>query len=125
MSNGAFVTRIYESNLGTFHNIKQQPESAVFSISGSPNTIPAGPVNSPFWAKTSRGAKEYGLRPRKLRFQFDVGTAPASYEECGMLEIVVYSKSAYDGAALEGAATYLGAAGKIKGRVPESIYPAS
>jgi len=123
MSAGNFTLRIYESDSAETHFIKQQPESAVFSIDGTPNTIPAGPPTSVFWAKTSRGAKEYGLRPRKLRFRFTPGSEPTGYADCGILEIVVYSKSVYDGAVLGGPATYLGGAGTIVGRVPEDIYP--
>jgi hypothetical protein len=116
---------IYEGDSGEKHLIKQQPESAVFSIGGSPNTIPAAPATSPFWAKSSRGAKEYGLRPRKLRFRFTPGEEPSGYGDCGVLEVVIYSKSVYDNAVLGGPATYLGGAGKIIGRVSENIYPAT
>jgi hypothetical protein len=125
MSAGGFTLAVYESNVGTFHWIKQQPESAIFSIDGSPNTIPAGPVNSPFWAKTSKAAKEYGLRPRKLRFRFNAGTEPDGYEDCGTLDIVVYSKSVFLTAVLNTSASYMGAPGKIVGRVPEQIYPST
>lgn len=120
---GLFTIRIYEGNSAEKHLIKSQPESAVFSIGGSPNAIPTGPATSPFWAKTSRGAKEYGLRPRKLRFRFDAGDEPDGYADCGVLEVVVYTKSVYDNATVGGTATYMGASGKILGKVPESIYP--
>jgi hypothetical protein len=123
MSEGSFVLRVYESNQGTFHWLKQQPESAILSIDGSPNTIPAGPVDSPFWAKASKSAREYGLRPRKLRFRFTAGSEPDGYADCGALEIVIYSRSVYNTAVLQSAASYMGAPGKIIGRVPERIYP--
>lgn len=123
MSSGPFTVRVYESDSAETHFIKQQPESAVLSIDGSPNTIPAGPPSSPFWAKTSRGAKEYGLRPRKLKFRFTPGSEPDGYADCGTLEIVIYSKAVYDAAVIEGPALYLGAPGKIVGRSPENIYP--
>lgn len=123
MSSGPFTVRVYEANSAETHFIKQQPESSVFSISGSPNTIPAGPPSSPFWAKTSRGAKEYGLRPRKLKFRFTNGQEPTGYADCGTLEVVIYSKAVYDAAVIGSDATYLGAPGTIVGRSPESIYP--
>lgn len=124
MSAGSFVIRYYEADSGEIHAIKQQPESAVFSIDGTPNTIPAGPATSPFWAKTSRGAKEYGLRPRKLRIQFVAGQEPTGYANCGVLEVVVYTQANYNSAILGGSGTYLGAPILILGRVPEDIYPA-
>jgi hypothetical protein len=120
---GNFTIRVYEADSAEKHLIKQQPESAVFSIGGSPNTIPSGPATSPFWAKTSRGAKEYGLRPRKLKFRFTPGGEPAGYADCGTLEVVIYSKANYDAAQIGGPATYLGAPGTIVGRVSEDIYP--
>lgn len=123
MSSGSFVIRYYEADSGEIHAIKQQPESAVFSIDGTPNTIPAGPATSPFWAKTSRGATEYGLRPRKLRIRFVSGSEPTGYAECGALEVVVYTPSAYNTGILGGSGTYLGAPVTILGRVPEDIYP--
>ena len=123
MSSGNFTLRIYESDSAETHFIKQQPESAIFSIGGTANSIPAGPPSSVFWAKTSRAAKEYGLRPRKLRFRFTPGDEPAGYADCGTLEIVIYTKANYDGAVLGGPATYLGGAGTIVGRVAEDIYP--
>lgn len=123
MSAGTTVVRIYEGDSAEKHLVRQQEESSVFSIAGSPNTIPAGPATSPFWAKVSRGAKEYGLRPRKLRGRWNSGAAPAGYSDCGEFEVVVYSKSVYDAAQIGSACTYLGAAGTIIGRVPEDIYP--
>lgn len=123
MSAGPFTIANYEADSGEIHLLKQQPESAVFSINGSPNTLPAGPATSPFWAKASRGAREYGLRPRKLRFKFTAGSEPTGYADCGVLEVVVYSLSVYNNAVVGGAATYLGAPGRIVGRVPEDIYP--
>lgn len=123
MSAGTFTIRVYESDSAETHFIKQQPESAVFSIDGSPNTIPAGPPTSVFWAESNRAAKQYGLRPRKLRFRFNAGEEPEGYITGGVYEIVVYSKSVYDAAVIGSAATYLGGAGTIIGRVSEDIYP--
>lgn len=123
MSKGKFAIRIYEADSAEKHLILQQPESAVFSIDGSPNTIPAGPATSPFWAKTSRGAKEYGLRPRKLRGRWNPGQSPEGYDDCGEFEVVIYSKSVYDSASLTESVTYLGGTGQLTGRIPEDIYP--
>lgn len=123
MSAGNFTVVIYESDSAETHFLKQQPESAVFSIDGSPNTIPAGPPSSVFWAKSSRGAKEYGLRPRKLRGRWLSGQQPENYADCSSFEVVVYSKSVYDAAVIGTSCTYLGAPGTIIGRVAEDIYP--
>lgn len=123
MSSGNFVTRIYESDLGSKHYIRAQEESAVFSMDGTPNTIPAGPVTSPFWAKTSKGRYEYGMAPRKITGQWNPGQAPADYDDCSYFTVVVYSKSVYDAAQIEAPCTYLGGVGKIKRKNKENIFP--
>lgn len=123
MSAGTTTIRIYEADSAEKHLLRQQPESAVFSIAGAPNTIPAGPATSPFWAKATRKAREYGLRPRKLRGRWDSGAQPAGYADCAEFEVVIYSKSVYDTAVIGDVVTYLGAPGVLIGRVPEDIYP--
>lgn len=124
MSAGTTTLVIYEGDSGEKHLLRQQPESAIFSIDGAPNTIPIGPATSPFWAKASRAAREYGLRPRKLRGRWNAGAQPAGYADCSEFEVVVYSKAVYDGATIGAACTYLGSAGTLIGRVAEDIYPA-
>ncbi len=123
MSSGPTTIVIYEANSAEKHLLRQQPESAVFSMDGTPNTIPAGPATSIFWAKSTRKAKEYGLRPRKLRGRWNSGAQPTGYADCAEFEVVVYSKSVYDSAVIGSACTYLGAPGIIVGRVPEDVYP--
>lgn len=123
MSAGTFTIRIYEADSAETHFIKQQPESAVFSIDGVANAIPAGPPTSPFWAETNRAAKQYGLRPRKLVFRFTPGQEPDGYATGQTYAIPVYTKSIYDAAVIGSPATYLGGTGTIVGRVPEDIYP--
>lgn len=124
MSAGDTTIVIYEADSAEKHLLRQQPESAVFSIDGSPNTIPAGPATSPFWAESSRGAREYGLRPRKLRGRWNSGAQPTGYSDCGTFEVVVYSKAVYDSAQLGSPCNYLGSPGVLIGRIPEDIYPA-
>lgn len=123
MSQGDTVIRVYEGDSAETHFVRQQPESAVFSIDGTANAIPAGPPSSPFWAKSTRKAKEYGLRPRKLRGRWTSGSQPTGYSDCAEFEVVVYTKAIYDAAVIGSPCTYLGAPGVLIGRVPEDIYP--
>lgn len=123
MSSGNFVIRFYEADSGEIHALTQQPESATLSIGGNPNNVIAGPATSPFFAKASRGAKEYGLRPRKIRIRFQAGEEPAGYANCGVLEVVVYEKSQYDSMIIGGTGVYLGQACTMVGRKAENIYP--
>lgn len=123
MSAGNTAIRIYEGDSGEKHLLRQQPESATFTIDGTANLVLDGPATSPFWAKASRGAREYGLRPRKLRGRWLPGQAPENYDDCGEFEVVIYSKAVYDGAVIPSPVEYLGAGGTLIGRVPEDIYP--
>jgi hypothetical protein len=123
MSAGQFTIVIYQADSGETHFLKQQPESGVFSLDGVPNQTQAGPPTSPFWAETNRGARQYGLRPRKMRFRFDSGQEPAGYLPGATYDIPVYSKGVYDGAVIGSKATYLGNSGTLVGRKGESIYP--
>ena len=124
MSAGQSTIRIYEADSAEKHLLRQQPESATFLADTVANVVLTGPATSPFWAKTSRGAREYGLRPRKLRGQWNPGQAPDGYDDCGEFAVVIYSKAVYDGAVISGPCTYLGGTGTIIGRIPEDIYPA-
>lgn len=123
MSSGNFTLRIYEANSGDKHFLKQQPESATAIFGEAANVVLDGPATSPFWAKSSRGAKEYGLRPRKIRGRWNPGQSPPNYDECAEFAVVVYSKAVYDAAVLGTAITYLAGTGQIIGRIPENIYP--
>lgn len=123
MSSGQFTIRIYEADSGEKHLLRQQPEGATLEIDGTPNTVQAGPATSPFWAKANRGAREYGLLPRKLRGRWNPGQQPPGYKEGAEFEVVVYSKSVFDGAAIGGSVSYLAGNGLLVGKVKEDIYP--
>ena len=123
MSSGNFTLRIYEANSGDKHFLKQQPETATAIFDAAANVVLEGPATSAFWAKSSRGAREYGLRPRKIRGRWNPGQAPPGYDDCAEFAVVVYSKTVYDSAVLGGPITYLAGTGTMIGRIPENIYP--
>lgn len=131
MSAGRFEIRIYEADSGEFHYIRQQPETATLDVnnadgSGSvQNTVLSDPATSVFWAKESRGAREYGLRPRKLRMQWLPGQAPEGYKEEENFDVTIYSTATYNNATLRAQGTYLGGTCKVVGKIPESVYPVS
>lgn len=120
---GKTEIRFYQADSAEIHLVRQQPESAILSIDGSPNTIPAGPATSPFWAEVGRGAREYGLKPRVVRGQWLPGQAPAGYDECGEFEVVIYSTAVYNAATIGAPLTYQGGSAKIVGKTNEDIYP--
>jgi hypothetical protein len=122
MSSGEFSLGFYEGDSGEKHLIRYQPETAIFSLNGTPNTLPAGPATSIFWAKVTKGKTEYGMAPRKIRIKW-TGQPPADYADCETLEIVVFSLSVYNGATVGANATYLETPAQIIGKIPENVYP--
>jgi hypothetical protein len=122
MSSGPFDIGIYEADSAEKHLIKYQPESAIFSIGGSPNVLPAGPASSPFWAKVTRAKTEYGLRPRKIKIKW-LAAPPAEYGDCQTLDVVVFDPAVYNAATIGANATYLDTPAKIVGKIREDIYP--
>lgn len=123
MSAGPFNQTFYESDTGETHIIRVQPETLTATFNGATNDPPAGPATSPFWAQVTRGAREYGLKPRRIRIKWDEGGAPAGYKEDEALEIVVLSSSAFGNATINSAVAYLGGTGTVLGKSPENIYP--
>ncbi len=123
MSAGPFINRFYQADSGEIHLIKQQPESAIFSIGGVANVIPAGPATSPFWVKSNKGKTEYGMSPRKLKFKFNSGEEPDGYQPGAVYAIPVYSQATYNGATVGAVGVYLGGTGVIVGKQSESIFP--
>ena len=120
---GPFVIRRYEANNGEIHNMKQQPESDTLIVNALPHLIVPGPTTSDIFVKVSKGAKEIGIAPRKIRFRFTPGSEPDGYATCGVLTIAVQAKSQYDAAKVGDPGTYLGVAGTVVGKIPENVYP--
>lgn len=123
MSAGQFTLRFYEADSGDIHLMKQQPETAGLTIAGTANVAISGPATSEFWAETNRGAKEYGLRPRKLRGRFNPGQAPDGYKEGATFDVVIYNPAVYNGATIGAVCEYLGGSGLIVSKIAENIYP--
>lgn len=122
MSAGPFLLRFYEADSGETHIIKSQPETAVLSLNGAPNALPAGPATSPFWAEAGKGKTEYGLSPRMIVLRW-TGTPPTGYQQNARVKVVVYQASTFNGATILSPATYLGASAEVVGKIPENQYP--
>lgn len=123
MSAGQFDLTLYESDLGSIHLIRLQPETVSTLDSGSgAQTAPTGPATSPFWAKKTRGSNEYGLRPRCVNLRW-TGTPPTGYDADEVLGVTVLQDAYYAAITIGQAITYLGAAAQVVGKVAENIYP--
>lgn len=125
MSAGGFTTAVYEANAGTFHNVRLQPETLAATIGGTANAAPAGPVDSPFWCKVSKGATEYGLGPRFGVIGWNDGAAPTGYKESENVAIPILDPALFIAANIGDAVTYNGGTGTLVGKRAENVFPVS
>jgi hypothetical protein len=95
MSAGQFVREIYESDSGSFHAIRCQPETTLLTDGTTVNDGGAGPIDSTQPAKITRSSREYGLKPRTITFEFDDGEAPTGYENRAQVRLPVLTPAAY------------------------------
>jgi len=123
MSAGPFNIGIYQADDLEKHNIKYQPETAVFSIDGSPNVIPAGPTTSPEWVKGKKGNGEYGLRTRKLKFRWNSGEEPAGYSPGSTVDITVFDPAVWATTTVGSPGVYLAGTGIIRAKIKEQRFP--
>jgi hypothetical protein len=114
MSSGAFQIAKYESDLGTIHRIRIQPET----LMGAANPQPAGAVNSPLSAKRSLTRRSVGLRPRFITVKVPA-TPPAGYKAGSTLVIPILTAAAHAGFQVGNDVTYLEVAMQITGKEPE------
>ncbi|MEO0739792.1 MAG: hypothetical protein AAFZ35_23625 [Cyanobacteria bacterium J06649_12] len=112
----------YESDSGEIHIVELDDKTLTLNISGTAQLQPAGPATSPFWAKVSRGATEYGLKPRFLNVCFTT-TAPADLELGRTYPVVVLATSEFNAATVNGTVNYQGEDATVRGKIDENIYP--
>lgn len=122
MSSGSFVQSKYESDRGSVHQIKLQPETVFASVGGQTNDPPSSVVNSPFAAEVNRGAKSYGLRPRYVNVAFK-DTPPTGYQPYTTLKISILDPDTFSLISTGDAVTYNGGTGAVTSKAAESILP--
>lgn len=87
MSSGGFVNANYQSDVGTTHRVKVQPETLELSIDGVANDPTLNQVDSPFSARVSGSRRGYGLYARTVTVRFLEGDAPVGYEDEGIITL--------------------------------------
>lgn len=112
----------YIADSGEIHPIRLSDVSLTLNISGTDQLQPAGPPTSGFWAQVSRGAREYGLKPRMIGVCFDT-TAPGTLEVGPTYDVVVLDPSEFANATLTSSVTYQGQAATVVARRDEDIFP--
>lgn len=104
----------YEDDDGNIHRIRMST-ARVTAAGGAP----AGDVDDDLDAKISRGAREFGLRPRYLTLTRVVGTAPNQFR--ARTKLPVLTSTAFDGFNAEDTVTIDSVQWTVAGKVPESI----
>nr|CRY96860.1 hypothetical protein [uncultured prokaryote] len=122
MSAGSFSLSRYEDNDGKLYQIRVQPEIVAAVIDGDDNGPEAGSVTEKFAAEVNRGARAYGLRPRKLTVSFE-DTPPTGYRPYTTLQIPVLKKETWLRAKVGAVVTYAGGTGEIKSKADENFRP--
>lgn len=112
----------YAADSGEIHIVELDDKTLTLNISGTAQLQPAGPATSPFWAKVSRGATEYGLKPRMIGVCFTT-TAPADLEVGVTYKVTVLSPAEYAAATIGATVTYQGETAIVRTKPSESIYP--
>lgn len=120
MSAGAFEITGYETDPGTVHPIRIQPETIAAAIGATTNAAPAGNPTGLGSASVSRGRRANGINARLVRFTFD-GTPPTGYLANSTITIPALTPEFYDAAVRGATGTYLGATVEVSGRSPETI----
>lgn len=118
MSAGPFTDSKYESEAGTIHFIRIQPETAAAVINGVTNTAPSDPIDTPGSALASGGKRRFGLIARTVTLK-PVGEPPTGYKLDGRLTIPALTQAVYLAATPGTTATYLSKPYLVAGRSPE------
>lgn len=122
MSSGSFINSKYESDRGTVHQIKVLAATVAMTVGGTANAAPAGDIDSVFAAESSRGARAYGLRPRKINISFTT-TPPTGYRPYTSIQLPILDPDLFEAISAEDAVVYGGGTGKVTSKVQEDINP--
>lgn len=120
MSAGAFEITRYETDPGTIHPIRVQPETLAATLGGTANAAPTGAATGLGSASVSRGRRANGINARLVRLRF-TATPPTGYLANSTIAIPALTPEFFDAATRGATGTYLGVAVVAAGRSPETI----
>ena len=115
MSSGGFIRTKYESNAGTIHPIRLQPET----VAAYENEAPTGAINSPISAVVSLTRRQRGLRPRYISVVLTA--AKPDYKAGTIYKIPILSATKFAEIEVGEAGTYLGVAAEVVGKEDERV----
>jgi hypothetical protein len=120
MSSGQFERSFYATDDGTIVPFRVQPETLAADFNGTVNDGATGPAAAGMpTASISRSRRAYGIHARYVTVAWD--TAPADYDDRGLLDIHVPIKATWDAITKGSTVTYLGGTAKVVQKTPELI----
>lgn len=120
MSAGAFLRSRYESDPGSIHRIRIQPETAALTIDGVTNAPPAGAIDAQGSARVGAGRRSLGVNARLVRLAW-TAAAPAGYDANGIITLPWLQQDSFNALVPGAAGSYLGSAVELVGKTAESI----
>lgn len=125
MSAGSFLNSRYEASYATgqIHPIRIQPETAALALTADTsetNAPPTGAVTNPISALVSRGARQKGLKPRKVTIRV-TGTPPTGYEVGSTVTLPILNEVLFGDLNQGVSVNYLGTTWEVLGRSPEEV----
>lgn len=121
MSAGGFVRSRYESDAGSVHPIRVQPETLTMTLGGATNSVPAGALTSGISARVTGGKRQLGLTARKVTIQFVAGDVPEGYLAGSSYTLPWLNPATFGGLGAGATGIYLGSAIELVGKSAESI----
>lgn len=120
MSAGGFDSSKYEADSGLIFRIRVQPETTAATIGGTQNTAPSGSVGAGLPSARARGSKRaIGVTARRVTCSF--ATPPSGYKAGELISIPILTPELYNSIAFDDAVSYLGATGKVVGKISEGV----
>lgn len=120
MSSGQFDRSFYETDNGDIVPLRIQPETLSADFDGTANAGATGPAAAGFpSANVSRSRRGYGIHARFVTVAWN--TAPAGYDDRGLLAIHVPVKATFDAITKGSTVTYLGGTAEVVSKTPELI----
>lgn len=120
MSEGRFERSFYATDDGTIVPLRVQPETLAADFDGTTNDGAVGPAEAGYpSASISRSRRGFGIHARYVTVAWT--TAPADYDDRGLLNIHVPVKATWDAVTVGSTVTYLGGTAEVVSKTPELI----
>lgn len=120
MSQGIFKNSVYQSDFGSQHRIRVQPETEALILGGTPNAAVDDDANNPFSARVSGSRRGYGLFARTVTIKFP-GNGPDGYKINGLITLPWLDSGTFAALVPGASGTYLGFDVELIGKRAEVV----